>query len=140
MKTPMLLLFVLLAFAMAAQSPEIKNVIEDIDVIVCPVYKMPMYPGGEDSLKAYLKRTAKYPKKAEDASTYGTVYVTFIVNEDGSISDVRLLKGIVGRAGGHECNEEAMRVVREMPNWIPGEQEGKSVKVQYNLPIRFGLR
>lgn len=136
MKTPMLLLFIVSAYALAAQTP-----VATEDIIACPVlYKMPMYPGGEDSLKAYLMRTAKYPQKAKDASTYGTVYVTFIVNEDGCISDVKLLKGIVGRAGGRECNEEAMRVVREMPNWIPGDQEGKPVKVQYNIPITFTFK
>jgi periplasmic protein TonB len=139
MKTPMLLLFVLSAFALAAQSPEIKSVKAN-DTTTAHIEVMPIFPGGDDSLLVFLKRNVKYPELASDSGTQGTVFVTFVVNEDGSISGVKLLKGIVGRAGGHECNEEAMRVVREMPNWIPGEQEGKSVKVQYNLPITFTFK
>lgn len=135
----MLLLFVLSAFAMAAQSPEIKNVIEDIDVIVCPVYKMPMYPGGDDSLLVFLKRNVKYPELASDAGTQGTVFVTFVVNEDGSVSNGQILRGLSG-PGAKECSNEVLRIVSLLPNFQPGTLNGKPAKVQYNLPIRFGLR
>jgi protein TonB len=62
----------------------------------------------------------------------GTVFVSFIVNANGSVSDAQVLKGI-----GNGCNEEALRVVQRMPNWLPGKQSGQPVAVRYSLPIRF---
>jgi protein TonB len=72
---------------------------------------------------------------ANSAGISGVVYVTFVVDKDGKIKDVKVLRGIGGG-----CDEEAVRVVKNMPAWKPGKQRGKSVTVQYNLPIRFTLR
>jgi protein TonB len=72
---------------------------------------------------------------ANSAGISGVVYVTFVVDKDGKIKDVKVLRGIGGG-----CDEEAVRVVKNMPSWKPGKQRGKSVTVQYNLPIRFTLR
>jgi protein TonB len=107
------------------EEPEIFQVVED----------PPQFPGGEEELFKYLGKSIQYPPMAKDAGVSGVVYVTFVVNEDGSISDVEVLRGI-----GASCDKEAIRVVENMPKWKPGKQRGKSVKVQFNLPIRFTLR
>ncbi|TXC85053.1 energy transducer TonB [Luteibaculum oceani] len=99
------------------------------------VEQMPQFPGGDAELFKYLGKNIKYPTMAQDAGIQGVVFVTFVVEKDGSVSDARVLRGIGGG-----CDEEALRVVRSMPKWTPGEQRGKKVKVQYNLPVRFTLR
>jgi protein TonB len=98
------------------------------------VEKMPEFPGGVEALFAYLGNNIKYPSMAKDANIHGKVYITFVVNRYGGISDVKVLRGIGGG-----CDEEAIRVVESMPKWKPGKQRGKPVKVQYNLPINFIL-
>ena len=99
------------------------------------VEQMPEFPGGEKALFEYLGKNIKYPPMAKEAHIEGKVYLSFVVKSDGSISDVKVLRGIKGG-----CNEEAVRVVSSMPSWKPGKQAGKSVPVQYNLPINFTLR
>jgi protein TonB len=99
------------------------------------VEEMPSFPGGEAELFKYLGKNIKYPEMANSAGISGVVYVTFVVDKDGKIKDVKVLRGIGGG-----CDEEAVRVVKNMPSWKPGKQRGKSVTVQYNLPIRFTLR
>ncbi len=105
------------------------------DGVYAIVEQMPEFPGGQDQLLDYLISNIKYPKKAEEKGIEGRVYVSFVVNEDGSVSDVKVLRGIGGG-----CDEEAVRVVQSMPNWKPGVQKGKPVKVAYNLPVRFALK
>jgi protein TonB len=99
------------------------------------VEEMPSFPGGEAELFKYLGKTVKYPPMAQDANITGVVYMTFVVDENGKVKDPKVLRGIGGG-----CDEEALRVVKNMPNWEPGKQRGKPVRVQYNLPIRFTLR
>ncbi|MEN8225218.1 MAG: energy transducer TonB, partial [Bacteroidota bacterium] len=86
-------------------------------------------------LYAYLGNNIKYPVMAKESGIQGKVYVTFVVETDGSITDVKVLRGIGGG-----CDEEAIRVVSTMPKWKPGKQRGKPVRVQYNLPVRFTLQ
>ncbi|MFN9326632.1 MAG: energy transducer TonB [Flavobacteriales bacterium] len=95
---------------------------------------MPEFPGGKEALFAYLGKNLKYPEQAVEEGIEGVVYVTFVVEVDGSITGVKVLRGIGGG-----CDEEAVRVVRSMPNWTPGMQAGKPVRVKYNLPIRYKL-
>ena len=95
---------------------------------------MPEYPGGKDALFAYIGTNLKYPQQAVEDGIEGVVFVTFVVEVDGKITGVSVLRGIGGG-----CNEEALRVVRSMPNWTPGMQAGKPVRVKYNLPIRYKL-
>ncbi len=99
------------------------------------VGEMPQFLGGEEALFKYLAENIKYPPMAIDAGVKGKVYVTFVVEKNGSISDVKILHGIGGG-----CDQEAIRVVMDMPLWSPGKQRGKPVRVQYNLPINFILR
>jgi periplasmic protein TonB len=99
------------------------------------VESMPEYPGGEAALYAYLAENIKYPQMAKESGIQGRVFVTFVVERDGRVTDVRVLRGIGGG-----CDEEAIRVVEGMPKWSPGKQRGKSVRVQYNLPVKFTLQ
>ena len=98
------------------------------------VEQMPEFPGGDDALSAYLSKNIKYPKQANEQGISGRVVINFVVNENGDIADVKVARGI-----GYGCDEEAMRVVRSMPNWRPGKQNGKAVRVSYSLPITFEL-
>jgi TonB family protein len=96
--------------------------------------QMPEFPGGEDALIRYLQQNIRYPKYAAENEIEGTVQVEFIVNEDGSIQNTKVVKGIKGG-----CDEEALRVVKSMPKWKPGKQDGHEIKVYYTLPITFRL-
>lgn len=98
------------------------------------VDQMPEFPGGEKALLNFIAENVVYPQSAKDKNISGRVFVTFVVEKDGSVSDVKLLRGI-----GKECDEEAMRVVKAMPKWKPGMDEGKPVRVSYALPIHFRL-
>lgn len=103
-----------------------------------PVYteidNMPEYPGGIEKLLNYLASNIKYPKEAKTVNIEGRVTINFIVETDGSVSNVRVMKGIGGG-----CDEEAKRVVENMPKWKPGIQDNKPVRVSYNLPIKFSI-
>jgi protein TonB len=99
------------------------------------VEDMPSFPGGEEALFKYLGQNIKYPQLAKEAGITGKVYVNFVVDKEGNVTDVKVLRGIGGG-----CDEEAMRVVKNMPKWSAGKQRGKPVKVSYNLPIRFSLK
>jgi len=111
-----------------------EEVYEEPEVFLI-VEKMPSFPGGEGELFKYLGKETKYPKMAMDAQISGTVYVGFVVNEKGNITKVELLRGIGGG-----CDEEALRVVKNMPRWSAGKQRGKPVRVQMRLPIKFILK
>jgi len=99
------------------------------------VESMPEYPGGEAALYKFLAENIKYPQMAKESGIQGRVFVTFVVERNGAVTDVRILRGIGGG-----CDEEAIRVVTNMPQWTPGKQRGKSVRVQYNLPVKFTLQ
>ena len=116
---------------------QIEQVEEDVEEekIFKIVEDMPQFPGGQQALMKYLAENIKYPAIARDAGIQGTVFVTFVVDENGNVGEVEVLRGIGGGA-----DEEAKRVVRSMPKWKPGKQRGKPVKVQYNLPVRFTLK
>jgi protein TonB len=100
------------------------------------VEQMPSFPGGEDALMKYLHDHIRYPAVARENGIQGTVVVQFVVNTDGSIVDVKT----VGAKKGGGLEEEAVRVVKGMPKWRAGKQNGRSVRVQYSLPIRFQLQ
>ena len=95
----------------------------------------PSFPGGEAKMYAFLGKNMKYPPIARDNNIQGRVYVSFVVEKNGKITDVRVLRGIGGG-----CDEEAIRVVKAMPSWSAGKQRGKPVRVRFNLPIVFKLQ
>jgi protein TonB len=129
----------------ADQNTEVQEYVAPVNVeeeesaeeaqIFMVVESMPEYPGGEAALYKYLAENIKYPQMAKESGIQGRVFVTFVVERNGSVTDVRVLRGIGGG-----CDEEAIRVVQSMPNWTPGKQRGKSVRVQYNLPVKFTLQ
>ena len=97
--------------------------------------EMPAFPGGEAKLMEYVAKNVKYPQIARETGVQGRVYVNFVVEPDGSVSNVSVLRGIGGG-----CDEEAIRVVKSMPKWKPGKQRGKAVRVSYMLPVNFKLQ
>ncbi len=108
-----------------------------------PVYsivdKMPSFPGGEVELIRFLQKNIRYPAFARENNITGTVFLTFVVDIDGTITEMKILKGVAEDIRNDLANE-ALRVVSQMPQWTPGSQDGNAVKVQYNLPIRFSLK
>ena len=99
------------------------------------VEEMPQYPGGEDALMDYVSKNVVYPSEAQEKGISGRVFVGFIVEKDGSVSNVKVLRGIGGG-----CDEEAVRVLSGLPKWKPGKQDGKPVRVSYQMPINFKLQ
>lgn len=104
------------------------------DQVFQVVETMPSFPGGQDAMSKYIAENIKYPEEARTKGIQGKVSLTFIIEKDGSVSHVKVLRGI-----GSGCDEEAVRVVSGMPRWTPGMQKGKPVRVQFNLPIQFAL-
>ena len=99
------------------------------------VEQMPQFPGGPAALMEFLSKNVKYPQEAYKNGIQGRVIVTFVVNKDGSISDAKVVKSV-----DPQLDEEALRVVHSMPNWIPGRQNGEPVNVKYTVPITFKLQ
>ena len=99
------------------------------------VEEMPAYPGGDQKLMEFIAKGIKYPQIARETGIQGRVFVGFVIEPDGSVSNVKVLRGIGGG-----CDEEAMRVVKSMPKWKPGKQRGKAVRVSYMLPVNFKLQ
>ncbi|MDG1276489.1 MAG: energy transducer TonB [Algoriphagus sp.] len=109
-------------------------VVEKADEIFDVVETQPNPPGGMSGWNQYLSKNLKYPTQARRMGIEGTVIVVFVVNTDGSIQDVEVLRGIGGG-----CDEEAIKVVSEAPKWEPGKQRGRPVRTRMRLPIRFKL-
>lgn len=92
------------------------------------------FPGGSAEMMNYISKTVKYPEVAMENGEQGKVFVQFVVNADGSVSDEKILRGV-----SKEIDEEALNVVKNMPNWIPAELDGKKVRSYARLPISFTL-
>ena len=99
------------------------------------VEQMPSFPGGQSALLQYLSSNIKYPVVAEENGVQGRVIVTFVVEKDGSITDVKVVKSV-----DPSLDKEAQRVVKSMPKWIPGKQNGSAVRVKYTVPVTFRLQ
>jgi len=116
---------------------DLNNMIVGEDTTSTPyavVEQMPEFPGGEAALQRYLHNSVKYPNIAMENGIQGKVYVGFVVERNGSISNVRIARGVDA-----SLDKEAMRVVRMMPKWIPGKQNGEPVRVSFTAPINFVL-
>ena len=98
------------------------------------VEKMPEYPGGEEERVNFLVKNIKYPEEARKNGISGTVFITFIIEKSGEITNIKVLKGV-----DEILDNEAIRVISIMPDWKPGMQRGKPVRVQFNMPIQFNL-
>ena len=99
------------------------------------VEEMPTFPGGDEALYSYISKQIQYPEIAKRAGVEGKVYIQFVVRTDGKVTEVTVVKGI-----GAGCDEEAVKVVRSMPNWKPGRQNGHPVNVRISVPIVYKLQ
>ncbi len=106
---------------------------EDTVVYKFPA-KYPEFPGGESALFMFLGENLKYTRQAREINLEGTAHVSFIVDKDGSIRNVKILRGL-----GAGLDEEVVRVIQSMPDWIPGSQGGRNVNVEYVIPVKFKL-
>lgn len=113
----------------AEPKPEVENKVFDV------VEQMPSFPGGQGALMQYLANNIKYPVVAQENGVQGRVVVSFVVERDGSITDVQVVRSV-----DPSLDREAQRVVRGMPHWIPGKQNGSAVRVKYNVPVSFRLQ
>ena len=113
----------------------VKIELSDKEGVFTVVEQLPSFPGGENERVKFLSNNLKVPSEGLKEGLEGTVYVTFVVKEDGSIKDVKILRGL-----GKTYDEEVLRVVNLMPAWLPGVQRGKAVAVQFNMPVKFSKK
>ena len=126
-------LFLIVGWSFQTQA-QTKDTISEDNKIYDVVDVAPEYPTGDAARIRYLNRSLKYPKKARDAGIKGTVIVRFIVEKDGSITNIEIERGR------HKLlDEEAIRLVQTMPNWSPGEIKGVPVRTRLKMPIKFTL-
>lgn len=95
---------------------------------------MPSFPGGHTAMKQYLNDSISYPREAYEQRIAGSVVLRFVVETDGSITDIKVVRSVCP-----SLDAEAVRVVSAMPKWIPAKQNGREVPIYYNLPVRFTL-
>lgn len=119
--------------------PTVVEVVEEVPEEEAPpvlfAQEQPEFPGGTEALNNFLKTNIKYPTAAVDARVQGTVMVEFVVERDGRPSNIRILSSLF-----NACDEEAIRVIKSMPKWKPGKNNGNPVRVFYNIPITFTLQ
>jgi len=96
--------------------------------------EMPQFPGGEKALMEYIAKNLTYPQEARDKGVEGRVFIGMVIEKDGSVSNVKVLRGI-----SQECDAEAVRVISSLPKWKPGKMKGEPVQVSYQIPINFKL-
>lgn len=108
---------------------------KDMDKVFDVVEEMPQFPGGSSAMFEYLATSIKYPEVAEENGVQGRVICTFVVGSDGAITDIKVYKSV-----DPSLDKEAVRVIRCMPKWIPGKQDGVPVKVKYTVPVTFRLQ
>lgn len=122
-------------YAANAQSkPKLNKPNPNANMVFTAVEKSAEFPGGLEKFGPYLAKTIKYPAAARNKNVQGKVYVQFVVEKDGSLADMKVIRGI-----GSGCDEEAMRALQTGPKWKPGTQNGKAVRQQYTVPISFKL-
>ena len=113
--------------------------IEEEEIVEAEIFKvveeMPEFPGGAAKMMEYIQKNITYPMMARESDIQGRVFVNFVVEPNGEISNVEVLRGIGGG-----CDEEAVRVVKSMPNWKPGKQRGSAVRCAFTVPIIFKLQ
>lgn len=115
--------------------PKQAEIVEDTEVYtMVAIETQPNFPGGMDKFYAYLRKSVKYPPMAAERNTQGKVFLSFVVEKNGELTDIK-----VDRPLGDGTDEEAIRVLKASPRWTPGIQNGRPVRVKYNIPISFTL-
>lgn len=123
----------LIMFFMAFVSVNAYSQSDDSDnEVYSMVDERAQFPGGQNEMLKYLQENLQYPEDAKANNVHGRVIVKFIVERDGSLSDIKVMKGI-----GSGCNEEAIRLIQSMPKWKPGKNKGKEVRVSMMVPVNF---
>ena len=117
-----------------AEKPAVVEQEKDVPFVL--VEQMPKFPGGENAMFKYISDNIVYPKAAQKSGIAGIVYIFFIIDKKGNVTSTEVRRGV---KGGEELNAEALRVIKEMPQWEPGYQNGKPVSVQLTVPIKFTL-
>ncbi len=112
----------------------VEEVKEDVNKVFLVVEQPPEFEGGIEAMYKFIYKNVKYPASARRMNVEGSVYVGFVVDADGKISEASVIKGISA-----DCDKEALRVVQLMPKWRPGKQSGRAVRVKYVLPIKYKL-
>lgn len=130
----LILMTVMAIFCLMTASAQKTVVSQENQKVFDTVEQMPEYPGGMPALIEFLQSNMKYPEDAQKQKVEGRVMVMFVVEKDGSITDVKVARNVFP-----SLDEEAVRVVNAMPKWTPGKEKGKPVRVQYTLPISFRL-
>jgi periplasmic protein TonB len=121
--------------AVAAHPEEIVETVSQPDNSIIEIAQvMPQFPGGNDALFKYLKRHLVYPSIASDNRVEGTVFIQFVINNLGQVTNVEVLRGF-----DESCENAALRVIRSMPNWLPGKQNGTAVNVRMTIPVKFRI-
>jgi TonB family protein len=133
MKKVFLFTLLLSTCALGAQQSS-SNTSEKVYDLPWDIQKMPSFPGGEKALMAFISENMQYPATACEKNKEGTVALTFTVKKDGSLADFKMLKDI-----GYGLGDEAIRICKAMPKWVPGEANGNAVNVKFSLPIRFRI-
>ena len=105
---------------------------EQDDAVYSIVSEQPSFPGGMQEMMKFISENRKYPAEAKAKDVHGKVIVAFVVERDGSLGDVKIRRGF-----GYGCYEEAIRLIKSMPKWTPGKQNGKAVRVSMMLPVSF---
>ncbi|ERJ98660.1 energy transducer TonB [Segatella salivae] len=128
LKVALMMLVLLFSFMTSTAQTKKNNMVYDV------VEVMPQFPGGQIAMMKYIMENIKYPKQIMEEGIQGRVTVSFIVEKDGRVSNVRLLRSVQP-----SLDKEAIRVVKSMPKWTPGKHNGKPVRVRFNLPVMFKL-
>lgn len=128
-KSIVLICFIFLSgFAFAQKEQEIDPVFSDVE-------DMPQFPGGDDSLHAFIKRNTNFPEELKLNNFKGTAFMNFLIGKNGQVKDVKILQG----CGSNKLDKEALRLFSIMPAWKPGKDNGQAVNVSLYLPIEFSL-
>lgn len=120
--------------ATIAKQSEQKTVFETPPLAVISLDVLPVFPGGDDGLMDYITRRVMYPASAQVQGIEGRVYISFVIDKDGTIKNVEVVKSL-----NPSCDKEAVRVIKGMPKWTPGQKAGVCVPVFYTIPIQFKL-
>lgn len=135
MKKELLFGLMLFIFAISAKAQTADTINDNIEPELITIVEIAAeFPGGFQAMSEFISTNLNYPQEAKEAGIEGRVFVSFIVEKDGSLSSIQLLRGI-----GYGCDEEAMAVVKKMPKWKPAIQRGEPVRMRYQLPFVFKL-
>ncbi|MDB4582546.1 energy transducer TonB [Draconibacterium sp.] len=126
---PVLFLFSVFTYTVDAQ-----NKVNEKSDVYRTVDEMPVYPGGNDALRNFIAQNVTYPEKAKKEGIRGKVFVSFVINKKGEVSNAKIERGV-----SPELDKEALRVIKSLPKWTPGKEKGKLAKVQFTVPINFAL-